>query len=181
MSRMAFDPTEVDRPPPPYEKICNEWNPLVAGQDGWLYTKDTPQSTIGFWCKTIRIDRTKHPRSFNDIVNLHCGISEHAEEGGEPDCTFTCGLLPRNPTINKQDIATLCGGIAWTARRHRSFGLEYCQCTFRDLRDGVKCDKGFWVLGLIDRFVCWKLRGFMRKHDEMCGCECFDTPLYTKS
>ncbi|KEQ78014.1 hypothetical protein M436DRAFT_59955 [Aureobasidium namibiae CBS 147.97] len=189
MSRMAFDPSEVDRPPPPYEQICNDWNPLVVGKDGWLYTKDTAQSTTGFWCKTIRNDPTKLSRSFNDIILLHCGISEYGEEGGEPDCTFTCGLLPRNSTIDKQSIANLCGGIAWGARTHRGLDLEYCECTFQDLRRGVRCDKGGrWFYRFLDRFMAWKVRRWMERHDKLCGCNCFDTPvssgdlpLYTKS
>lgn len=188
MSRTASDPSELDHPPP-YEQICDDWNPLSVGRDGWLYLRYTPDSTIGFWSKTIRINPSILSGSFNDIALVHCGISRYGDEGGEPDCTFTCGLLPRTSTIQKEDIARLCGWIAWGARKHRGLDEEYCECTFRDLRDGTKCDKGgFWLLRFLDRFAAWKVKGWMKQHDEICGCNCFDTsisgsglPLYNKS
>lgn len=92
---------------PPYEQICDEWNPLSVGRDGWLYTKREPHSWTGFWSKTIGKDPSIRSASLNDIILAHCGISKYGQEGGEPDCTFTCGPLPRTSYNPKAGYCTL--------------------------------------------------------------------------
>jgi len=185
MSQTATNPSELD-PPPPYERIWDE--SISVGRNGWLYIKETPMDT-GFWTKNVSSDPSARPASYNDIARIQCGISRYGVETGEPECIFMCSLLPRTSKIQKESIANLCGGIAWGARTHRGLSPEYCECTFQDLRRGVRCDKGGrWFFRFLDRFMAWKVRRWMERHDKICGCNCFDTPvssgglpLYTKS
>lgn len=173
MSRTFTNSSKCD-PPPSYEQIWDE--SISFGRNGWRYLQRTPLST-GFWAKNIRSDPSVYPASYNDVAGIQCGISRYGVEAGEPDSTFTCGLLPRTSTIEKLDIANLCGRIAWEAREHRGLDPEYCECTFQDLRRGVRCYKGGrWECKLMDRFAAWQVRRHMKRHDGMCGCNCFDTP-----
>jgi hypothetical protein len=197
MSSTTSSSSEFD-PPPPYEQfatpvntqintglgtpdkdecyIPNETGLVSHGRDGWLHYKMSPLSSFNtrFWMKYIR------STSFGELIQMHFGISRYRKDTDEPDCYFTCNLQPRTCTytIDKNDIANLCSNIARLARIHRGSLPEYCECTFNDLRDGVRCDKGDrWVYRLYNWLAAWQVARLMRKHDEMCRCMCFDTYL----
>jgi hypothetical protein len=102
-----------------------------------------------------------------------------SKDTDEPDCNFTCYLQPRSSTTSKHRIAGLCWNITRLARAHRGSPSEYCECTFRDLRDGVKCEKGGrWYCRLHTWLAAKQVRRWMRWHDEWCRCSCFDTYLH---
>jgi hypothetical protein len=198
MSSMAIYTSELD-PPPPYEELAttasiednndaatsnedkchvsNEWNPVSRGRDRWLYYRKTPLST-GFWFKSILdMPSMVSAAACDKLAKIDFGISRHLKDS-EPDCVFTCHLLPRTPTIQKHVIGNLCANIARVARSHRGNLEEYCECTFKDLRDGVKCHKGGrWAYRLSHWHAAWVVRRWMRRHDNMCRCGCFDTYL----
>jgi hypothetical protein len=130
--------TDLGTPDRDKRYISNETSLLSHGRDGWLHYKMSPLSSFNsrFWMKYIR------STSFGELIQMHFGISRYRKDTDEPDCYFTCNLQPRTCTIGKNDIANLCSNIARLARIHRGSFPEYCECTFNDLRDGVRCDKG---------------------------------------
>jgi hypothetical protein len=184
-------------PPPPYEYLATTVNTqtntnaatpdideryipygtgLVShGRDGWLHYKMSflSSDSTGFWMKdTVGITPVKH------LIQISFGISRSRQDTNEPDCYFTCKLQPRKSTISRDRIANLCANIARLTRIHRGSLPEYCECTFNDLRDGARCVKGGrWAYRLYNWLAALQVGRLMRKHDEMCRCMCFDTPL----
>jgi hypothetical protein len=191
MSSTTSNPSELD-PPPPYEQTASTQTNTDAttpnrderyfpcstglvshGLNGWPHYKHCPLCT-GFWVK-----KTKDT-PFNDLLQISFGLSRYRKDTDEPDCNFTCYLQPRSSTTSKHRIAGLCWNITRLARTHRGSPSEYCECRFKDLRDGVKCEKGGrWYCRLYTWAAAKQVRRWMRWHDEWCRCSCFDTYLTT--
>jgi hypothetical protein len=195
---MAIYTSELD-PPPPYEELAttasiednedaatsnedkshvsDKWDASSYVGGRWVYHQKSSLST-GFWYKSfLIIPSMATSATWDELAKIRYGISR-SQKDTEPDCFFTCHLLPRTPTIEKIAIGNLCAHIANLARCHRGNLEEYCECTFKDLRDGAKCHKGgSWIFGLWSWFQAWMVRRWMRRHDNMCRCGCFDTYL----
>lgn len=198
MSCITNDASDFDSPPP-YEQlvttastntktgtailtedehhISNRTNPSSLRKAEWSYYQHPPNSN-GFWIKAIRDAPSLRLPSPSELVQIHFGISRRREDTNGPDCFFTCNLLPRTSTTRVTEIANVCAKIARATRGHRGWAPNYCECTFRDLRDGVRCGKGGqWHYRLLYSTSAWKARRWMRQHDELCCCMCFDTHL----
>lgn len=166
----------VSDPPPKYNvAISNDYMALPPNRRhshpdpiGWKHIEH-PSPTGHFWSKSIR-----DPIS-SSLLQIHCGISKSQRDPNGPDCFFNCNLLPRKAYIAQEDIALLCIKIARRAREHRAYSQEYCDCTFSDLKMGENCNKGgrwlFKFFGWVDALL---VRWYMRQHDELCSCQCFD-------
>ncbi|KEQ61653.1 uncharacterized protein M437DRAFT_51718 [Aureobasidium melanogenum CBS 110374] len=135
---------------------------------GWKHFEH-PSPTGHFWSKSVRDANSSSP------LQIHYGISKRQRDPNGPNCFFNCNLLPRTSDISKEDIAILCCSVASFARGHRGSSQGYCNCTFLDLKQGNKCVKsGRWAF----RLLCWVdamlVRRYVRQHDSLCSCRCFD-------
>ncbi|CAD0106116.1 unnamed protein product [Aureobasidium uvarum] len=123
------------------------------------------------------------------LTQVHCGISRYQDDIEGPDCFFTCDLQPRTPDTSKFELIVLCAHIARNARGHRGWPKEYCGCNFGDIKQGVSCNKdgACWVDRALQWFDAWLVRRWMRQHDGLCCCRCFNVenlscelPLYSR-
>jgi hypothetical protein len=174
MSPKTKNPWDLDPPPRYNETISNDYHTLPPNRRhshpdsiGWKHIEH-PSPTGHFWPKSVR-----DPIS-SSLLQVHYGISKSQRDPNGPDCFFNCNLLPRTPDISKENIAIMCIKIARRAREHRAYSKEYCDCTFLDLRKG-ECEKGgrwaFRLFGWVDALL---VRWYMRQHDSLCTCQCFD-------
>ncbi|THW85198.1 hypothetical protein D6D15_08236 [Aureobasidium pullulans] len=101
-----------------------------------------------------------------------CGVSSDGDE--QPTTTFTCNLIPRDRSIEIQEIADLCLAIASALVLHHE---EYkCRCDFDVLCRG-KTTQQTRRLCYAAKFTAEDVRVRMEKHNQLCRCECFDNML----
>jgi hypothetical protein len=175
MSSMTSNASELD-PPPPYEQTAS----TQTNTDATTSNRDERYFPCSTGLVSHGLNGWSHYKyyTFNDLHQISFGMSKYRKDTDEPDCNFTCNLQPRSSTTSKHRIASLCWNITRMARDHRGSPSEYCECTFKDLRDGVKCEKGGrWYCRLYTWAAAKQVRRWMRWHDEWCRCSCFDTYL----
>ena len=101
-----------------------------------------------------------------------CGVSNDGDE--QPTTTFTCNLIPRDRSIEIEEIADLCLAIASALVLHHE---EYkCRCDFDVLCRG-KTTQQTRRLCYAAKFTAEEVRVRMEKHNQLCRCKCFDNML----
>jgi hypothetical protein len=119
---------------------------------------------------------TRAVKNGDDIWHQY-GVSERPNDDG-PEFFFTCKMKPRKGK-SEQDIRKVCKRIASAMRAHRSTGrgdYHKCTCDFKTWRrrgGSGGCHVKWYSLGA--RILRSSVDIWMRNHDLLCSCGCFDT------
>lgn len=151
--------------PPQYSALENEAKVSQTTSDQeWEFAPSRSRRCEKYWTRTIQR---------GDETWTQYGISQHATNG-KPEFYFTCKNMLREGKKEK-DLRECCILIASAMREHREPSFHKCACDFRTWRQrggSGGCHVSWYHL--VTRMFRYIVGGFMKRHDWLCSCGCFD-------
>lgn len=154
---------DVDTDSPPQYSTLDH-GPVIHSTRDWKHIRGEHGPYDNHWTRVVK----DGDQTWNQY-----GINER-ESDGKPDIYFTCKMMPRKKG-NERAIQRCCKKATTSLKSHRSDNYHRCSCTFETLRQpgGPRRCSVRWH-HLITRLTKHNVVGYMRAHDMLCSCGCFD-------